>query len=71
MPRVDSRHAPRVVRIAGAGPAQRTMHGLTRVLVADRVLGALVERHEDVAAEGELDVHGRFGRERVRIAIEV
>ena len=71
MPRVDSRHAPRVVRIPGARPAHRPPHGLARVLVADRILRTLVERHENVAAKGELDVHGGFRREGVRIAIEV
>ena len=44
---------------------------LARVLVADGILGALVEHHQDVAAEGELDVDGGFGREGVEVAIEV
>ena len=35
------------------------------------VADALVERHHDVATEGELDVHGRFRREQVRVAVQV
>jgi hypothetical protein len=39
--------------------------------VADRVLRALVQRHQYVAAERELDIHGRLRRERVDVTIEV
>ena len=47
------------------------MHAFAGVLVADGVLGALVEHHEDVAAVGELRVHGGFGSEGVEVAVEV
>ncbi len=39
--------------------------------MADGVFGAFIERHEDVAAEGKLGIHGGFGGEGVEIAIEV
>ena len=52
-------------------PAHGAMHAFTGVFVADRILGALVEHHEDVAAEGELGIDGGFGREGVGAAIEV
>jgi len=47
------------------------MHALSRILVADRVLRAFIERHQDVAAEGKLHIDGGFRRERVEIAIEM
>ena len=54
-----------------ARPADGAVHGLARIFVADGIFGALVEHHQDVAAEGELGVHGGFGREFVRVAVEV
>ncbi len=39
--------------------------------MAGRVFQAFVERHHDVAAERELDVHGGFGREQMRVAIQM
>src|SRR5580698_7106764 len=35
------------------------------------VLGALVEGHRDVGAEGDLDVHGMFRGKKVRTSVEV
>jgi len=52
-------------------PADRASHGFPGVFVADGVLGALVEDHEDVAPEGELDVDGGFGGEGVGGAVKV
>src|SRR5439155_23157295 len=52
-------------------PAHGTFHRLTRVLVADGVFGALVERHENIAAEGKLRVDGGFGSEGVEVAVQV
>ena len=40
-------------------------------LVRRRVLQALVEHHHDVAAEGELHIHGGFRGEHVQIAVQV
>ncbi len=54
-----------------ARPADGAVHAFAGVLMADGVLGAFVKRHEDVAAEGELGIHGGFGSEGVQIAIEV
>ncbi len=39
--------------------------------MARRILQALVEHHHDVAAESQLDIDGRFGREQVRVAVEM
>ena len=52
-------------------PAHRALHALPRVLVAHRVLGALVEHHLDVAAVGQLHVHDGFRREGVAVAVQV
>src|SRR5438270_11199835 len=59
------------MRVSGARPSHGPLHGLPGVFVAHGVLRTLVERHENIAAESELNVHGRFGRERVRIAVQV
>ena len=52
-------------------PAHGPVHGLIGGFVAGRILQALVERHHDVAAERELHIHGGFGREQVRVAVQV
>ena len=39
--------------------------------MAGGIFEALVQHHHDVAAERELDVDGRFGREHVRVAIQM
>src|SRR5690349_15081243 len=57
--------------IRSACPPDRALHGLSCVLMADRILWTLVESHKDVAAEGELHVYGRLGCEGMGIAIEV
>ena len=44
-------------------PTNGAKHALARELVTHGVLGALIERHEDVAAERELNVNGGFWRE--------
>ena len=69
--RPSSRHAARVVGAGLARPAHGAAHGFAGVLVAHRVFRAFVERHEDVASEIQLGVHGGFRREGVQIAIEV
>jgi hypothetical protein len=71
MPRFHRREPLEVASIAGAGPAHGPQHGLPRVFMADRIFGTLVERHEDIATEGELHVHRGFRSEGVRIAVEV
>ncbi len=55
----------------GARPADGAAHGLIRGFVTRRIFEALVERHHDVAAERELDVDRGFGREHVRVAIQM
>ena len=52
-------------------PAHGAVHALAGVLVADGILGTLVEHHQDVAAEGQLRFDGGFGREVVGVAIQV
>ncbi len=39
--------------------------------MAGGIFQALIERHHDVAAERELDIDRGFGREQVRVAIQV
>ena len=39
--------------------------------MAGGIFQALIERHHDVAAERQLDIDGGFGREQVRVAIQV
>ncbi len=56
---------------AGAGPAHRPLHGFPRILMAHRILRALIQHHHDVAAQRELHIH-RGGRgEQMLIAIQV
>src|SRR5437867_811212 len=71
MPRLHFADTPHVMLIPGPSPADRPPHRLSSEFVTNGVPRALVERHEDVAAEGELDIHGRFRRERVRVAVEM
>ena len=52
-------------------PMRRCVAWLPGVLVADRVGWAFVEHHHNVAAQGQLGVHGRFRREGVRVAVQV
>ena len=52
-------------------PAQGAVHALAGVLMADGIFGTFVERHEDVAAEGELGVNRGFGCELMGAAIQV
>ena len=58
-------------RSACCGPAEGALHALAGVLVSDGIFGTLVERHADIAAEGQLHVDGGFRGEGVEIAIEV
>ncbi len=60
-----------VVRIGAARPANGPQHRVMGVLVRNRVRRAFIKGHENIAAESELDVDGGFGRELVRVAIEV
>src|SRR5579871_4234426 len=54
-----------------ASPANGALHGVAGKLVAHRVRRTFVKHHGDIAAEGELDLDGRFRGELVRIAVEV
>ena len=48
---------------AALGPARRPLHRLAREVLVARVGGAVVERHDDVGAEGRLDLHDELGRD--------
>ena len=53
------------------GPGVGEAHGVAGALPGGGGLDALVEGHDDVGAEGDLDVDGVLGREEVFGAIEV
>lgn len=53
------------------GPADGKLHALAGAFVGGGVFGAFVEHHQDVAAESELDVDGRFRGEEVAVAVEM
>ena len=52
-------------------PAVGQLHGLFSVIVLAGVRRTLVEGHDDVGADGALDVHHAFRRERVFGAVDV
>ena len=60
-----------LVLVRALRPAHGPLHRLVRGFVASGVGEALVQRHHDVAAQGELDVDGGFRREQMRVAIQV
>ena len=60
-----------IVRVGSARPAHGSFHRRARGFVSRRIFQALVEHHHDVAAEGELDIDGRLGREHVAVAVEM
>ena len=60
-----------VMREGLVRPADRPVHRHPRGFVAHGIRRAFVEHHHDVAAEGELHIDGRCGREPVRIAVEM
>ena len=60
-----------IVLVAPAAPSAPCAACFAGVFVADWILGALVEHHQDVAAEGQLHVDGGFGRERVQVAVQM
>jgi len=51
------------------------VHGEAQALACSiairRILRAFIKCHGDIRAEGDLDVHGVFGREEMAAAIEV
>src|SRR5579859_2071042 len=53
------------------GPAQRHLHGLTAAFAPGGMLGAFIESHNDVAAEGNLNFNGALRGKQVRGAIEM
>src|SRR3954464_12389952 len=57
--------------IAGAGPTSGPASCLAGILVADRILRALVENHEDVAAECKLHIDRGFRGEGVGVTVQV
>ena len=59
------------IALGTAGPAQGQVHRLLGARAIGGMLGALVEGHDDVGAEGDLDLHRLLGREDVRGAVEM
>ena len=59
------------VILAARRPAQRHLHRRLRARVLRRVLGALVEGHDDVGAQPDLGRDGALRAEEVRRAVEV
>jgi hypothetical protein len=47
--------------LATLSPAQSQFHRRARPRSIRRKLGALVERHDDVGAQADLNFHGFFG----------
>ena len=60
-----------IVSEAGTGPADGSMHRRAAGLMASRIWQTLVEHHEDVASQRQLDVDRRLRSEHVRIAVQV
>jgi hypothetical protein len=59
------------VPVRGLRPAHRAAHGLIRGFVAGGIFQTFIQRHHDVAPERQLNIHGGFGREQVRVAIQM
>jgi hypothetical protein len=56
---------------AAPRPAHRALHGLEGLLLARRILQALVERHHDIDAQERLDRDRALGRQLVRRPVQV
>jgi len=63
--------APPVMRVRLPRPPDGALHALARILAADRVLRAFVERHQDIAAVSQLHIHRGFRSKRVQIAVQM
>ena len=59
------------VGLGACGPGVGEGHGVAGAFVRGRGLDALVEGHQDVGTEGDLDFDGVLGREEMRGAVEV
>ena len=59
------------IRVGGTRPPDGALHGRARVFVADGILGALVQHHQDVAAKSQLRFDSGLGRELVGVAVQV
>ena len=52
-------------------PSDRPQHRLSGCLVTGGIAQAFVQRHHDVTAQGELDIHDRLRSEQMRVAIQM
>ncbi len=59
------------VLLAARGPAESDVEGVAGAGAIGGILGALVEGHGNVGAEGDLHVHGMLGREEMAGAVKV
>src|SRR5580704_11142428 len=57
--------------LAALGPAQRQFHGLPDARWIGGMLGALIERHDNVGAESDLGIHCALGSEDMLRAVEM
>ena len=60
-----------VMGARGPRPAHGAQGGHARGFVAGRIGQALIQHHHDVAAQGHLNVDGRFRGEHVLVAVEM
>ena len=70
-PSARDRGHPAEVRDRALGPGHGEAEAFFGAITSGGVLGALVEGHDDVCAESNLDVDGVLGGEEVRAAVEV
>src|SRR5208282_1171337 len=59
------------ITLAALSPAQCQFHRVAYTLSPGRILGAFVEGHDDVGSQADLRLHGLFGTQKVRGAVQV
>jgi len=68
---VETPLTPQVMGVAGASPPNSPVHRLSSDIMGDGIRQALVECHDDVASQRQLDIDRAFRREEVLITIQV
>jgi hypothetical protein len=61
---------PVVVSVASQLPAHRALHRRARLRLGGGIWRAVIERHRDIGAQCQLRIHGVFGREAHRAAVD-
>src|SRR5579864_6757652 len=59
------------VVLAASCPPQSKLHGLSRARLIRRMLRAFIKGHDDVPAQGDLNLDGTLGSEYVRRAVKM